>query len=75
MRAHQVMRYLISILAIVATLSLGCTPSEQAPGAPEPTPTAAAGEEITGMDFESGKADRNATPPEEPAAEPTPDGP
>jgi hypothetical protein len=69
------MKYLISILAIVATLSLSCTPSEQAPSAPEPTPTATAGEEITGMDFESGEVDESATATEEPAGAPTPEAP
>ena len=55
-----------------ASLTLSCTPSDQPPPAPEATPTAAAGDQITDMDFESGEVEQAATETEEPEVEPTP---
>jgi len=69
------MKYLTLTLMIAATLALGCAPSDQTPAAAEATPTAAAGDEITGMDFESGEVDQSTTEAEKPAEEPTPEVP
>ncbi len=54
---------------------LGCSPSDQPAPAVESTPTVAAGDEITEMDFETGEVDQPETESEEPAEEPTPDVP
>ncbi len=54
---------------------LGCSPSDQPAPAVESTPTVAAGDEITEMDFESGEFEQPAAEPEEPAEAPTPDVP
>jgi len=69
------MRHLMLILVFVATLAWGCAPADQPAPQAEPTPTAATGNEITGMDFESGEVEQPTAEPEEPALEPTPDIP
>ena len=66
------MKYTLATLAVVAVLAVGCTPT---PPPPEEvateTPTHAAGEAITDMDFESGEVDQPAVETEEPGdAEP-----
>ena len=65
------MKKLSITLLIVVSLTWGCAPPNQESPAAEATPTTAAGDEITEMDFESGEV----TEPEEPAEEPTPDVP
>ncbi len=69
------MKYLSIALLIVVSLAWGCAPSDQAPPMTEATPTAAGGDEITEIDFESGEVDQPKTESEEPAEEPTPDVP
>ena len=69
------MRHLMLILVFVATLAWGCAPSDRTPPQTEPTPTAAAGNEITGMDFESGEVEQESATMVEPADEPTPEEP
>lgn len=65
------MKTLLIALTVCGISMSGCTPSDQPTPVVEPTPTAAAGDKITDMDFESGDADQ-AIESEEPAPEPTP---
>lgn len=69
------MRHLMLTLVFVATLAWGCVPSDQTAPQAEPTPTAATGNEITGMDFESGEVEQESATTVEPAEEPTPEEP
>lgn len=66
------MKTLLIALTVCGVLMSGCTPSDQPTPVVEPTPTAAAGDKITDMDFESGDADQPTIESEEPAPEPTP---
>ncbi len=66
------MKILLIAAVLAAALTLSCTPSDQSPPVPEATPTAAAGDQITDMDFESGEVEQAATETEEPEAQPTP---
>ncbi len=68
------MKTLFIVLAASALLTLGCTPSDQAPSDAEVTPAAAEAEEqITEMDFESGELEQSSDGSEDPAIEPTPE--
>lgn len=70
------MKDLLLTLMIAVSLTWGCAPSDQAPTVAEATPTAAADEEITEMNFESGEVDQSTTEiDEQPAEEPTPEAP
>jgi hypothetical protein len=67
------MKEMLVAVAVASLLTLSCTPSDQPPAAAEATPTAAAGDQITDMDFESGEGERTVAGPDEPPPEPTPD--
>lgn len=66
------MREMLVAAVLAAALTLGCTPSDQSPPVPEATPTVAAGDQITDMDFESGEVEQAATETDEPETQPTP---
>jgi len=65
------MKMLLIVLAATATLTLGCTPSDQAQPNAEVTPEAE--EQITEMDFESGELEQSSEGSEDPGTEPTPE--
>jgi len=68
------MKKLLIVLAMAASLMLGCAPSDQAPPMVEATPTAAAADDqITNMDFESGEIEPPADVAEESAPQEAPD--
>ena len=65
------MKTLFIVLAATAVLTLGCTPSDQAPSNAEVTPEVE--EQINEMDFESGEVEQSSEGSEDPAIEPTPE--
>jgi len=69
------MKTLLIAAAVASLLTLSCAPSDQPPPAAQATPAATAGDEITGMDFESGEVEQPTADPEETEVAPTPDVP
>jgi hypothetical protein len=65
------MKKLFPAVVLAASLILGCTPSDQQPPAAAATPTAAPGDQITDMDFESGEVEQPPAEDDQPTAEPT----
>ncbi len=69
------MREMLVAVAVASLLTLSCAPSDQPPPAAEATPTAAAGDQITDMDFESGEVEQPPAEAEQPTEVPTPEVP
>jgi len=67
------MKTLLIVLAAATMLTLGCTPSEQAPPDADAEITPEAEEQITEMDFESGEVEQSSDGSEDTATEPTPE--
>lgn len=67
------MKTLLIVLAAATMLTLGCTPSDQAPPDADAEITPEAEEQITEMDFESGELDQASDGSDDPAAQPTPE--
>lgn len=67
------MKTLLIVLAAATMLTLGCTPSDQAPPDADAEITPEAEEQITEMDFESGEVEQSSDGSEDTATEPTPE--